>query len=421
MTAPKTVRIDRIGAEGDGLGRLPDGTLLYVRGALPGELVTVRVTAKRGDGLAAELGSVLEPSPERAAPPCPHFGACGGCALQHWREAPYRAWKSGLLESALRRAGYAPTLAPLATTPPRARRRMDLAYARGRLGLHAAGSSAIVDLQSCAVLHPALAILLAPLRALCGELGAMRRGGSVIANLLREGPDLLLRSGTAPDAIDRARLADFARTHGIPRIAWSGEGNAPETACQLGPATIAFGDIVVAPPPGAFLQASAEGEAAIRAGVLAGLPDKLPAKARISELYAGCGTLSFALAARARVSAYEGDAAACAALAQAANRHGLATRVSVTQRDLARRPLLPAELSGAAAVVLDPPHAGAAAQMPHIAAAKVPCVIYVSCNPATLARDAAVLRAAGYALTSATPIDQFLWSARLESVCVFRR
>jgi 23S rRNA (uracil1939-C5)-methyltransferase len=177
----------------------------------------------------------------------------------------------------------------------------------------------------------------------------------------------------------------------------------------------------VVPPPGGFLQASAEGEAAIVAAVLAGLPEKMPPRARIAELYAGSGTLTFALARHGRVSAYEGDAAAIAGLRQAAGRGGLGGKVEGAARDLARQPLTEAELAPFAVVVLDPPHAGALAQMARLAASAVKRVIYVSCNPVTLGRDAAMLRGAGFKLLSATPIDQFLWSARLESVCVFGR
>jgi 23S rRNA (uracil1939-C5)-methyltransferase len=179
--------------------------------------------------------------------------------------------------------------------------------------------------------------------------------------------------------------------------------------------TIRFAGKSVEPPAGAFLQASAEGEAAIVAAVLAGLPTKLTQKSRAIELYAGCGTISFALADHLRVVAYEGDAASAAAIRRALS----ASRIEITTRDLVRQPLTIKELSGAAAIVLDPPYAGASLQMPAIAASGVPRVIMVSCNPQTLARDAAVLHAGGYTLHAATPIDQFLWSAHVETVAVF--
>ena len=425
-SAPEQVRIDRIGAEGDGVAAAPDGARLFVPLTLPGETVAVRRDGKRGDGFAATAEAILAPSPDRVAPPCPHFGSCGGCALQHWQEAPYRAWKADLLSAALRRAGYAEAApAPLLATPPASRRRMDFAVRRRGaallLGLHVAHGREVVDLTGCAVLHPALATLLAPLRRLLAGLAGLRREGSVIANLLATGPDLLLRTDAALTAADRARLADFARAHALPRIAWAQGDAVPEIAAQLGPAQTRFAGVAVSPPPGAFLQASAEGEAAIVAAVLAALPARLPPRARIAELFAGCGTLTFPLAEQARVAAFEGDAAAIAALSAAANHAGRAGRIAATRRDLARQPLSAAELSPFAAVVLDPPHAGAAAQVAQIAASRVASVIYVSCHPGALARDAATLRAAGFRLLAAQPIDQFRWSARLESVVAFGR
>jgi 23S rRNA (uracil1939-C5)-methyltransferase len=300
---------------------------------------------------------------------------------------------------------------------------MDLALRRAPssvlVGLHRARSDAVIDLSDCKVLHPALVALVEPLRRLLNGVRALRRQGSAVANLLDTGPDLLLRLDGEPDTADRTRLTDFARAHGLARIHCALNDGVPEPICVLRPATLALSGVTVAPPPGGFLQASAEGEAALVAAVLAGLPAKLPPRARVAELYAGSGTFTFALAARARVAAFESDAAALSSLRVAANRAGLAGRIEATQRDLVRQPLSAKELAGFAAVVLDPPHAGAAAQMPAIAQAKPACVIYVGCNPATLARDAAVLKAAGYRVVSAVPVDQFLWSARLESVIVF--
>ncbi len=419
------VRIGRIGAEGDGIAELADGTQLFLRDALPGETVRARPAARRGEGFAAETAAVVTSSADRQPALCRHFPACGGCTLQHWRDEPYLAWKAGLLEAALRRAGYTPSLAPIVRTPPRTRRRMDLAVRREgrgvRLGLHAPRGAAVVDLLDCHVLHPALTALLPPLRATLAGLAGVRREASVLANLLDTGPDLLLRGDGGLTTADRARLAGFARAHGVPRIAWAQGSGVPEIACQDGPAHTVFGTVRVAPPPGAFLQASAPGEAALVAAVRAGVPAGLTRRARIADLYAGCGTFAFALAGHARVAAFEGDAGAAAALRAAANAAGLAGRVETHTRDLARQPLSAAELSGFAAVVLDPPHAGASAQMPTLAASGVARIVYVSCNPAALARDATLLREAGYGLLAATPIDQFLWSARLESVAVFIR
>jgi 23S rRNA (uracil1939-C5)-methyltransferase len=240
-----------------------------------------------------------------------------------------------------------------------------------------------------------------------------------VLNLLDTGPDLLLRTDGALDATGRAKLAAFAAEHGVPRVAWgpSGGDAAAEVAAQHGPAAIRFGGVEVHPPPGAFLQASPEGEAAIREAVLDALPARLPARAVIAELHAGIGTLSFALAERARIVAYEVSAEAVVALAAAAGRAG--ARIEAARRDLVRQPLLPAELKAYAAVVLDPPFAGAKEQVPLLARARVPRIVYVSCNPAVLARDARALKEAGYRVLSAVPVDQFLWSPQLESVVAF--
>ncbi len=414
----------RLGAEGDGIGVLSDGTPAYVALTLPGEVVRARALARRGDGWAAALEAVIEPSVERATPPCPHFGACGGCVAQHMTERAYEAWKTAQVASALRRAGFADVpLGPLARTPAGARRRMDLGLRRtgsgAMVGLHRLRSDAIVDLASCDVLHPALVALIAPLRALLPGLTGLRRAGSAIINLLDTGADLLLRTDALPTLADHAALTRFARAHALARVSWGVGNGTPEPVCLLRPPIISFSGVAVSPPPGAFLQPSASGEAAILAAVLAGLPVPLPARARIGELYAGIGTLTFALARQARVCAWEGDADALAALATAARQSGLGGRVEARRRDLARQPLGEAELKGLAALVLDPPHAGAAAQMSAIAAARVPRVVYVSCKPAALGRDARALAAAGYELVCVTPIDQFRWSARVETVAAF--
>lgn len=343
---------------------------------------------------------------------CPHFGTCGGCTLYALDDAEYIARKTELLATALRRAGFDAAPLPAARTGPGERRRMDLAARRGRggvtLGLHRQRSAEVVDLETCLVLHPSLVALFDPLRALLTRLQSFRREASVIANLLDSGVDLLLRTDAPLTLHDRLAMTEFARANSLPRISWN-----DEPIAILRPATTLLSGVTVTPPPGAFLQASATGEAAIIDAVL----HALPAKGRIAELFAGCGTITFALAKRARVNAWEGDAASAAALRHAVNHAGV--NIDVTQRDLARQPLQGKELAPFAAIVLDPPFAGAAAQVARIAAAKVPVVIYVSCNPATLTRDARLLREAGYQLASAKPIDQFLWSERLEAGCAF--
>ena len=410
--APASVRIDRVGSEGDGVARLPDGTPLYLPYTLPGEVVVARPLQSRGDGWHAFAEVIDDANDARVEPPCRHFGRCGGCVLQHWRDSDYRAWKAGLMSYGLRQAGFAPP-EPLPFVPglPGERRRIDFAVRRVGaqivLGLHAQRSSDVVDLTDCLVLHPVLMALMAPLRAVLGGLRAIRREASVVINLLDSGPDMLLRTDGALTLEDRLALTGFANEHGLPRVSQVQGGDVPETIGLLRPPVTSLSGVVVRPPPGVFLQATAEGEKAIVEAVLRGMPAKITSKTRIAELYAGCGTLTFALARVVRVAAFEGDAATVGALKQAVNQGGLSGRIEVFQRDLARQPLSAKELGAFGAVVLDPPHGGAAAQIGQIAAAGVPVVVYVSCNPATLSRDARVLSGAGYKLDAAVAIDQF--------------
>lgn len=424
--AVTSTRIGGVGADGDGVGRMPDGRPLYLPYTLPGETVEARPLSRRGGGMAGVAETILEVSAERVDPPCPHFGRCGGCTLQHWEKTALDRWKVAELATALAEAGYpgAP-LAPLVESRPATRRRVDLAIRKQAgvvtLGFHMARSAEIVPIETCLVAAPAIVALLAPLRAVIPRLQAIKRDASCAINLLDTGPDLLLRTDGELATSDRRLLAAFATDQGVRRIAWARGDDSVELAAQLGPVSVELAGVAVAPPPGAFLQATAEGAAAIAAAVIAGLPQGLRPKDRVVELHAGCGTLTFAIALHARVTAYEGDAGAAAALERAAGQAGLHGTILVHRRDLNRQPLGEPELRDAAAIVLDPPFAGALTQIEAIAGSSATRVIYVSCNPAALARDAAVLQRAGFDLLTAAPIDQFLWSSRLESVVVFSR
>ena len=400
------------------MAEAPDFRPLYLPLTLPGERVQPGPLQRLGDAWTAD-STVLDPSPDRIAPACRHFGPCGGCTVQHLADPAYAAWKTSLLADALARLGAETPLPPLARTPPGARRRMDLAIRREngavRIGLHVRRSASVVDMQECPVLHPALFAVVQALRPVLRSMAGLKREGSAVVNLVDDGADLLLRTDAPLTAYDRTRLAQLAAQCRMPRISWAlGERGLPEPACNLHPATTVFSGQVTPVPPGAFLQASREGEAAIQHAVMAALPPLKP-RATVIELFAGVGSLTHRIATAARVQAYEGDADAIRALKAAAN-----PRVTAIQRDLARQPLAAIDLKPATALVLDPPWGGAREQMAALAASGLP-IVYVSCNPAALFRDGRVLTGMGYRVTSAAPIDQFLWSSRVEAVVGFQK
>jgi 23S rRNA (uracil1939-C5)-methyltransferase len=422
--APGTIvetTIERLGGRGDGVARLYEG-LLYLPFALPGERVRARLGAPRGDGWAGRLDAVLAPAPNRVAPSCRHFSQCGGCTLQHVAAPDYASFKRDLIVTALARRGLAavPVAAPL-VSPPGSRRRASFAVrrtARGvTIGFHEMASPRIVPLAECPVTVDAIVALL-PALASCLER-CLPIDGVADVSVMASGRDLdvVIESEAALDLAARETLAALAVDRDLARLAWrAGIGAVPQPIAQRRPVQASFGGIPVDLPPGGFLQATLEGERAILDTVLAAVPQAGP----IADLFAGCGTISLALAARGHaVRAVERDPAALAALAAAAR--GARLAVTTACRDLDRQPFGGSELDGLAAVVFDPPRAGALPQAAALASSAVPLVIAVSCHPGSFARDARTLVDGGYRLEQVQPIDQFLWSAHVELVAIFRR
>jgi 23S rRNA (uracil1939-C5)-methyltransferase len=415
------VAIEELGARGDGVARL-DSARIFVPFALPGDRLRVRITGRRGDGLVGEPIEWVEQAP-RAAPPCPHFGTCGGCQLQHVPAARYGAWKRQQVGAALAREGIdAIRVEPLVSASPGGRRRARLALIRQggtvRLGFRERTSHHIVDVRVCPVMVPALIPLLPPLRALLAHVELGSRGGEIEATASATGIDLQIIAAHPPGLADREALARFAEAHDLARISWSTDAAEPEPIVQRRAPSVAFGEIQVELPPGAFLQATTDAEAAIRRAVEAAIGDVR----RVADLFAGCGTLSLPLAATGRVvHALERDPAMLAALEQAARCAGLAARLTGERRDLQRVPLAGAELDRFEALVVDPPRAGARAQAAALAASRVARLAMVSCNPATFARDARILADGGWRCLWVQPIDAFLWSSRIELVGAFVR
>ena len=354
-----------------------------------------------GDRIA-EDGAIM-PGPHHRVPPCRHFPECGGCQLQHVDDAAYADYLVDRIASALAAQGIAAgEICAPHLSPPRSRRRAALKAAGGSVGFNVEASHRIVDMRECHILRPELFALVAPLRRLLNG-----RAGAVMT-LADQGVDLLLE-GVGAEGLEAAEaMTAFARDQGLARLALD-DGYGPQTVWEPEPVTVTLSGMPVALPHGAFLQATADGEAALIAAVLAAVGEA----GIVADLFAGLGT--FALALGGKIYAAEGARDAVSAL-KAAGR-GL----FVDHRDLYRRPLDAAELGRFEAVVLDPPRAGAKEQIIHLAASKVPRIAYVSCNPATFARDAKALVEGGYRLVWVQPVGQFRWSTHVELAACFTR
>lgn len=419
------VTIETLGARGDGIARV-DGLRAFVPFAVPGERWRVRLGARRADGVVCVPLECLAPA-ARARPACPHFGSCGGCQLQHLPESDYGAWKRRQVIEALARRGLAEVRVELSWIgPPAARRRVRLAFTVGRdevrLGFRVRSGDMVVDVTDCPVARPEIVALLPALRELLATLDMARPGGEMQLTAGENGLELLLITASAPNLGDRTALAAFAEARDLACLFWRPSDDersaAVEPVALRRPFRVSFAGIAVEPPPGAFLQASAEAEAAIRAAVRDALGDA----GRIADLFAGCGTFALPLAAAGRrIAAVDADRPMLAALAAAAERAGFGGRMSTEVRDLKRAPLAADALAAFDGVILDPPRAGAPAQARALAKAQVPRIAMVSCQPASFARDARTLVDGGYRLLWVRPIDAFLWSAQIELVGALAR
>jgi 23S rRNA (uracil1939-C5)-methyltransferase len=410
---PSELVIESIGGEGDGVAAGPG----FVPFTLPGEWVLAT-----GSGERRELVQVLEASAQRVAPACPHFGTCGGCALQHWALEPYLAWKVERLAGTLARQQIeTDILAPFAAGPA-TRRRVALHARRGsreaaRLGYKARKSWDLVDIAVCPISDPAIQAAIPALRRLAAPLFEHPKSAPTLhVTLTASGLDVDISGverksgGLSADA--RVQLAQRAADADFARVALDGE-----VAYQARLPQVRLGQAVVSLPPGAFLQATPQAEAAMAAFVA----QQAAGATRIVDLFCGVGTFTFRLAEIAQVhaadAAPEAIRALSGALAAAPGLHGVTAEV----RDLVRRPVLAEELKKVDVAVFDPPRAGAAEQAAELARSSVGRVIGVSCNPATFARDARTLIDAGFSLDRILPVDQFLWSPHVELVGVFSR
>ncbi|CAN5424294.1 class I SAM-dependent RNA methyltransferase [soil metagenome] len=411
---PVELVIATVGGEGDGVAPGP----IYVPFTLPGE--TVRAT---GGGERRELDAVLVASPDRVTPPCPHFGICGGCALQHWDHRAYLDWKVDRLRKTLALQRIETEILSPFAAPPASRRRVALHARPGtrgqpRLGYKGRKSWDVIDISVCPIADPKIEAALPALRRLAAPLLQHPKSAPTLhVTVTSEGLDIEItgverKSGGGLSADARMQLGQIASEVDFARVTMDGEVQYGERQplVRVGPAVVAL-------PAGAFLQAVPAAEAAMAAFAV----EQATGAERIADLYCGVGTFTFRLAQIAPVYAADGHAPAIRALSSAiATAPGL-KGITAETRDLARRPVLAVEFKKIDTVLFDPPRAGALEQTAEIAASSVSRVIGVSCNPATFARDARALIDAGFSLDRVLPVDQFLWSPHVELVGVFTR
>ena len=404
-----TLTIDRLGERGEGIAQSPDG-LIFVPYALAGETIVAEVDGSRGT-----LAEVLTPSPDRIAPFCRYFSRCGGCAVQTLAADSYARWKRDLVTSALRRVGLTNEVLDLAEAHGAGRRRATFhaRYAKDHptTGFMRARAHEVVEIDSCPLLAASMDGALPAARAIAQALAASGKLLDILVTATASGLDVDLKGRGPLGEAETQTLVLIAQEHDLARLS-----NHGTIVVSRRTPVLAMGKARVAPPPGAFLQATEAGEEALAARVCAHV-----AGARcIADLFSGVGTFALRMAEFAKVEAFDLEEASLQALAKAARAAGL-REVAVSPRDLFRRPLGPLELDRYDAVVFDPPRAGAESQALVLSASSVPLVVAVSCSAQTFARDAAILCAGGYEMARVEPVDQFRHTPHVEIVAGFRR
>jgi 23S rRNA (uracil1939-C5)-methyltransferase len=405
--------IDHVGHRGDGVA-FADGQSVYVPYTLGGETVEVApVPGHHPD--RRHLLQVERASPERVTPFCPHFGTCGGCAIQHWETERYRAWKRDIVIETLAQAKLACDVYPLIDAHGLGRRRITLHARMGthdvlKVGFAAANSHDIIPVDRCPILDPGLSGALDAGWAVAEPLISIGKPLDIQITATDSGLDIDVRGSGPLPAPTIATLSRVAEQHRLARLTRHGE-----LVLMRTPPTITIGTAQVTLPPGSFLQATVAGEETLAALVA----EHCGRAKHIADLFCGVGPFALRLAAKARIAAFDNDEGAVTALQKAATSTSGLKPVKATARDLFRRPLMPQELPDYEAIVFDPPRQGAQAQVLQLAASKVPVVVAVSCNVATFARDARILIDGGYRLEGVTPVDQFRHTPHVELVARF--
>jgi 23S rRNA (uracil1939-C5)-methyltransferase len=425
----ETVTISSLGAQADGLAQTAQGEKLFIPFTLPGEKVKIRRLHAHADGVQGTVVELITPSAERVIPPCPAYGRCGGCVLQHWQAEAQADWKRARLEGELKRRHLPQNvLAPIIALPAGERRRVSITVegqANGQvaLGFYRRASRALVAIHQCMVLSPALNQLLPALPAALTGLLAQGEQWQIHLLAAENGVDVTIFAKQPASLAIREQLAAFAHAKALCRISWAAPrrpGSAqhipPEPLIIRTPPLIQIAKVALTPPAAVFLQASKAGEEALQREVMAGGPFTGPC----ADLFCGLGTFSLPLLHHNRVMAVDLPGPTLDCLKAYAK--GLADkRLEVVGEDLFKNPLPPDMLNRFDTVLFDPPRSGALAQARHLAQSRVRQIIAISCDPVTLVRDIALLTAGGYELIKLVPIDQFAWSAHVEAVAILRR
>ena len=402
------ITIERLGHQGDGIAPGP----IFVARALPGEVIQGVIENGR-----IATAKIITPVPERVRPACRHYKNCGGCSLQHASDEFVKNWKKNVVETALQAQGLPAPIRGIHTSPSNARRRATLAARRlkkgAQVGFYGLKSDTISEIDDCRLLRPELLRLL-PLVGDFAQIGASRKARlAVTLTLLDDGVDIAVKGGKPMTRALFTELTDLARQAGqVARLSWEGD-----VIASFSKAELALGRAKVSPPPGAFLQATQDGERALLAAVKRAVG---PAK-HIADLFAGSGTFALPLAEGASVHAVEGSSEMTKALSAGWRGATGLKAVTTETRDLFARPLLPDELQKFDAVVIDPPRAGAEAQVSELAKTQIGRITLVSCNPVTFARDARILTEAGFNIDWIEVVDQFRWSQHVEVVASLSR
>lgn len=414
MTDTRKVTIDSLGHKGDGSATV-DGKPYYFPGVLPGEEVSI----VPNNSVGWQLSEIVSKSERRQTPTCVHFGICGGCSMQHMKQSDYIDWKrNGLLETLAQRGFDDIAVGPMTATQPNSRRRVVLSARvkqnKSVLGFKRYRSNDIEPITECPIALPEIERLLPHIKSLINVAGGASLEARITVNVTSTGSDVLVEPEKLRDldVKSTARLAKGAASAKLARLSWG-----DDTIYQKRPPVVSFDGFDVAVPPGAFLQATEE----VQNFLIESVVSNAQGAKKILDLFCGIGTFSLPLSKVGSVVAADSLGPQVDALNDARNKAGIGDKVIAQRRDLFRRPFQESELKKFDTVVMDPPRTGALDQSDQLARSTVKKIIYISCNPATFARDARVLVNGGFKLGHISPIDQFLWSPHTELCAVFDR